>query len=689
MKNTPISVADSFNQQPHRTSRLLWVAGGIIATAIAFAFVAIVLERNRVEPLSARANVDSVLIALTPSVFVATAAGEIESDIGAPRVVSAGDEIETSTNGEAVLLYPNGTVTKLDQNTQIRIEALSADGSTSRLALLSGSMWARLEHALEDDEAYEVHSQGVVTSVRGTEFDMSTDGTSVVVSILSGEVELQEGTGAVTPVRAVAGEQVAFIRDAEDGTLEAVSVPLPQEVFAEKVAAHAAVARGLAARVPAEAEGGVVSVVDRAMEFVVTGLETDSDAKTVRQLALADERLREAQALADQGNSSAVISALEAYRELITTASFRSDVSADVRAQVAETTLAHADVLAALEEQVPEEVQAFLEEARTSVQQGNIQAVDALADSDPERSFALAAQSQKRALRTFRERAVAGQTTDAIDALGLYERTAQEAHAIAEATPSLLPQYVQAVTRNLRTLEAANAALPSPSPELAQQISRSRNAAIDAQLVALAEVVRDDPQTAVVLYTDAAGQYANEAQRHANQREEDEAAQAADAYVRYAEFGEEVSLFAGRIRTSDSDVRDLTNAATTQHEEVLKDTIERVSEPARTSIERAIEAADRIQNVIPNEESDVDALIRSRKEQTSDPNQETNVDTPTLPEPVPTPGDSAPALPSNAPEADERLNNTNSTDAVTDTDEVSVPSPTEVVPQTRSVDVPN
>ncbi|MEK7124891.1 MAG: FecR family protein [Patescibacteria group bacterium] len=97
--------------------------------------------------------------------------GESEFRVVSGQVeVQEGDEIQTDTRGRAKLLYPNGTITTLEADTHLKIEALQNDGDRSRLTLLLGSIWSKVSNILGTGDYYEIETENTVASVRGTVF---------------------------------------------------------------------------------------------------------------------------------------------------------------------------------------------------------------------------------------------------------------------------------------------------------------------------------------------------------------------------------------------------------------------------------------------------------------------------------------------------------------------------------------
>lgn len=83
--------------------------------------------------------------------------------------VSAGMEVRTSPDGRAQVVFANGTVTRLDTNTTIRIEEDSAAPQKIKISILDGQVWSRVAK-MGENEYYETVSNSVVTRVKGTSF---------------------------------------------------------------------------------------------------------------------------------------------------------------------------------------------------------------------------------------------------------------------------------------------------------------------------------------------------------------------------------------------------------------------------------------------------------------------------------------------------------------------------------------
>ena len=111
-----------------------------------------------------------IVIEVKPEVSVKQAGADAFLPIDDSAVVAQGAEIKTSASGKARLVYPDGTVTILDGNTVIALTTLENDGRRSRIELVFGSIVSKVKNILGTGEYYQVQTENVVASVRGTVF---------------------------------------------------------------------------------------------------------------------------------------------------------------------------------------------------------------------------------------------------------------------------------------------------------------------------------------------------------------------------------------------------------------------------------------------------------------------------------------------------------------------------------------
>lgn len=85
--------------------------------------------------------------------------------------LTVGDSIETGKDGAAEILFDDGNVTRIDENTLLIIEALAIQGDGSRKSIL-GLAFGRVKNLVSKLEhkrsRFEVHTKSAVAGVRGT-----------------------------------------------------------------------------------------------------------------------------------------------------------------------------------------------------------------------------------------------------------------------------------------------------------------------------------------------------------------------------------------------------------------------------------------------------------------------------------------------------------------------------------------
>ena len=110
------------------------------------------------------------LVVLAGDVSVIRSGETARQTVGDSTEVATGDQVITSLSGRARLRWPNGTLTTIDEDSQVRIAELSDGGAKSRLVLIFGDMWSKVTRILGPGEFYEVDTRETVAAVRGTIF---------------------------------------------------------------------------------------------------------------------------------------------------------------------------------------------------------------------------------------------------------------------------------------------------------------------------------------------------------------------------------------------------------------------------------------------------------------------------------------------------------------------------------------
>ena len=100
--------------------------------------------------------------------FKADGAG-VEAAVGLR--LSQGDAIETGPDGEAEILFDDGNVTRMEENSRITIEKLFMRDDKSRKSVL-GLAFGRVKNSVMElvhkESRFEVHTKSAVAGVRGT-----------------------------------------------------------------------------------------------------------------------------------------------------------------------------------------------------------------------------------------------------------------------------------------------------------------------------------------------------------------------------------------------------------------------------------------------------------------------------------------------------------------------------------------
>jgi hypothetical protein len=88
------------------------------------------------------------------------------------EVLSRGDVVRTGPDGHARIDYPDGSLTRLDVNTdfEVRDVRVRAGGKTIKLKLDKGRVWDRVQKLTHPGDRYEVKTVTAVATARGTGF---------------------------------------------------------------------------------------------------------------------------------------------------------------------------------------------------------------------------------------------------------------------------------------------------------------------------------------------------------------------------------------------------------------------------------------------------------------------------------------------------------------------------------------
>lgn len=195
-------------------------------------------------PGDSNADVYSVAV-LNSDVFLKPSPDDGFTSITGSVDIRAGAEIKTSTKGRAKILYPNGTITAVEGDSHIIIDTLDSGGSASRLQLVFGSIWSKIQNILGTSEYYEVETGNIIASVRGTIFALEYRNNISKVYGIGNTVNVvargpQQSTIPGTSVDISSGERVTLI-----GTPRVTNSPLPKEQVSDTDLNQAVISRNI------------------------------------------------------------------------------------------------------------------------------------------------------------------------------------------------------------------------------------------------------------------------------------------------------------------------------------------------------------------------------------------------------------------------------------------------------------
>lgn len=166
------------------------IISAVVIVAIAV-MAALALRSDKKSPEQAGPEGSFVVAVLSPEVFVKSPDEQDFAKVEKEKSVGEGSAIKTSSSGRASVLYPNGTVVGIKESTGLVLADLDDSGNHSKIKLLVGGIRSKIENILGKGDFYQVETENMVASVRGTDFSVDfTNGVSEV-EVFENEVEAQ------------------------------------------------------------------------------------------------------------------------------------------------------------------------------------------------------------------------------------------------------------------------------------------------------------------------------------------------------------------------------------------------------------------------------------------------------------------------------------------------------------------
>lgn len=110
-------------------------------------------------------------------------------------VLKSEDEIKTGDQTYCILMLWDGSTVKLGDNTHVKVLSLkeSENTCTSKFKLFVGKMWNQVNKIANTKTSFEVETPHALAAVKGTEFEVRTDGEVDEIMVYGGEVKVDDG----------------------------------------------------------------------------------------------------------------------------------------------------------------------------------------------------------------------------------------------------------------------------------------------------------------------------------------------------------------------------------------------------------------------------------------------------------------------------------------------------------------
>ncbi len=163
----------------------------------------------------------TTLTVLSGDVAVRHGAGGSFAPARDGEVIAPGDAIQTAAGARAVITYFEGSTVTIEPLTTLVVdeaEAIAGGGTIVSMTQLVGRTWHVVTKLATGASRYEVRTPASTASVRGTEFEVSSDADATTVTTTEGEVVAQVADagqgGRVVEVPVAAGTTQTQRRDA-------------------------------------------------------------------------------------------------------------------------------------------------------------------------------------------------------------------------------------------------------------------------------------------------------------------------------------------------------------------------------------------------------------------------------------------------------------------------------------------
>lgn len=199
----------------------------------------VAVQGESVSPSASGAPEEGLLLAVQSSVQLKRTGQTSYQAVDRSTSISQGDAVRTDSKGRARIKWPNGTITVVEEDSEIVITTLEDGGNKSSIQLILGDVWAKVNRVLGTGEYYEIESDDAVAAVRGTVFRMrhrnketSVQGIERTVRLMRKNAEgKREESGAVDLPEGFVSDRIARLGQ---GQTSGTPIPLRRITDAER-----------------------------------------------------------------------------------------------------------------------------------------------------------------------------------------------------------------------------------------------------------------------------------------------------------------------------------------------------------------------------------------------------------------------------------------------------------------------
>lgn len=177
----------------------------------------VAIQGESASPSGSATLEQGLLVAVQSSVELKRSGQATYETVSRSTSISQGDAVRTNASGRARIKWPNGTITVVEEDSEIVITTLQDGGNISSIQLVLGDVWAKVNRVLGTGEYYEIESDDAVAAVRGTVFRMRHRNKETSVQGIERTVRLMR-------------------KDAQGRRNEASAVDLPEGFVSERIA---------------------------------------------------------------------------------------------------------------------------------------------------------------------------------------------------------------------------------------------------------------------------------------------------------------------------------------------------------------------------------------------------------------------------------------------------------------------